>query len=137
MELPVLRRYIEQHKEDIRKIIGKEKLVDWLLFIDNPNSEYARLAENSDEAIGRAKDMLKTLSADEKLREEYLAREKAIMDHYASLKAAEKHGREEGKIATAIEMFKDGMSIKMIQKYTSLSESLLLKLMKDNDSNIS
>lgn len=24
MELPVLRRYIDQHKEDIRKIIGKE-----------------------------------------------------------------------------------------------------------------
>jgi predicted HTH domain antitoxin len=95
MELPVLRRYIEQNKEDITKIIGKEKLLDWLLFIDNPDSEYARLAESSDEAIGRAKDMLRTLSADEKLREEYLAREKAIMDHYASLKAAERYGREE------------------------------------------
>jgi predicted transposase YdaD len=55
------------------------------------------LAESSNDAIGRAKDMLKTLSADEKLREEYLAREKAIMDHYASLKAAERYGREEGR----------------------------------------
>jgi predicted transposase/invertase (TIGR01784 family) len=97
MEMPVLRRYIERHKEGITEIIGKEKLLDWLLFIDNPDSEYAKLAESSNDAIGRAKDMLKTLSADEKLREEYLAREKAIMDHYASLKAAEKYGREEGK----------------------------------------
>jgi predicted transposase/invertase (TIGR01784 family) len=95
MELPVLRRYIEQNKDDITNIIGKEKLLDWLLFIDNPDSEYARLAESSDASIGRAKDMLRTLSADEKLREEYLAREKAIMDHYASLKAAERYGREE------------------------------------------
>jgi hypothetical protein len=135
MELPVLRRYIEQNKEDITKIIGKEKLLDWLLFIDNPDSEYARLAESSDAAIGRAKDMLKTLSADEKLREEYLAREKAIMDHYASLKAAERYGREEGKTDTAIEMLKDGMSIKMIRKYTSLSESLLLELKKEIKNN--
>jgi predicted transposase/invertase (TIGR01784 family) len=89
LELPVLRRYIEQNKEIITEKIGKEKLLDWLLFIDNPDSEYAKLVENSDEIIGRAKDMLRTLSADEKLREEYLAREKAIMDHYASLKTAE------------------------------------------------
>jgi len=92
MELPILRRYIEQNKEDITNLIGKEKLLDWLLFIDNPDSEYAKLAESSDEVIGRAKAMLRTLSTDEKLREEYLAREKAIEDHYASLKAAEKHG---------------------------------------------
>jgi predicted transposase/invertase (TIGR01784 family) len=85
MELPVLRGYIEQNKDDITNIIGKEKLL------------YARLAESSDESIGRAKDMLRTLSADEKLREEYLAREKAIMDHYAFLKVAEKYGREEEK----------------------------------------
>jgi predicted transposase/invertase (TIGR01784 family) len=64
MELPALRRYIEQNKEKIEELIGKEKLLDWLLFIDNPDSEYAKLAENSDEVIGRAKDMLKTLSAD-------------------------------------------------------------------------
>ena len=92
MELPILRRYIQQNKEDITNLIGKEKLLDWLLFIDNPDSEYAKLAESSDEVIGRAKAMLRTLSTDEKLREEYLAREKAIEDHYASLKAAEKHG---------------------------------------------
>lgn len=85
MELPVLRRFIEQNKADISELIGKEKLLDWLLFIDNPDSEYAILAENSDEVIGRAKDMLRNLSADEKLCEEYLAREKAVMDHYASL----------------------------------------------------
>jgi predicted transposase/invertase (TIGR01784 family) len=130
MELPVLRRYIEKNKENITNIIGKEKLLDWLLFIDNPNSEYTKLVENADEAIGRAKEMLRTLSADEKLHEEYLAREKAIMDHYASLKAAEKYGEERGEkrgeerkaIKIARRMLKDGMSIEIICKYTGLSE---------------
>jgi hypothetical protein len=46
--------YIKKNKEDITELIGKEKLMDWLLFIDNPNSEYAKLVENADEAIGRA-----------------------------------------------------------------------------------
>jgi predicted transposase/invertase (TIGR01784 family) len=114
MELPVLRRYIEQNKDDITEIIGKEKLLDWLLFIDNPDSEYARLAENSDKVIGRAKDMLRTLSADEKLREEYLAREKAIIDHYASLKAAEKHGREEERKFAMKILVQQGVSIENI-----------------------
>ena len=65
--------------------------------------------------------MLKTLSADEKLREEYLAREKAIMDHYASLKAAERHGREEEraeserKLKAAItSLLKQGVSVENI-----------------------
>lgn len=131
MELPVLRRYIEQNKEDITEIIGKEKLLDWLLFIDNPDSEYAKLAESSDETIGRAKDMLKTLSADEKLREEYLAREKAIMDHYASLKAAEKYGRDERNMEIATQMLKDGMNIEMVCKYTGVSSEKLGKLLKN------
>jgi predicted transposase/invertase (TIGR01784 family) len=125
MELPVLRRYIEQNKEDITKIIGKERLLNWLLFIDDPDSEYAKLAERTDETIGRAKDMLRTLSTDEKLREEYLAREKAITDHYASLKAAEKYGEERKAINIAIQMFKDGMSIEIICKYTGLSEETI------------
>ena len=122
--------------------------MDWLLFIDNPDSEYAKLAENSDEVIGRAKDMLRTLSTDEKLREEYLAREKAIMDHYASLKAAEKHGIEigeargieigkadgieMGKIETAAQMLKDGMSIDLVCKYTGLSEKIIRQALKND-----
>ena len=131
MELPILRRYIEQKKEDITELIGKEKLLDWLLFIDDPDSEYAKIAENADEVIGRAKDMLKDLSADEKLHEEYLAREKAIMDHYASLKTAEKRGIEKGKLQTAAQMLKDGMNIELVCKYTGLSEEVIKKALDE------
>jgi predicted transposase/invertase (TIGR01784 family) len=134
MELPVLRRYIEQNKDDITEIIGKGKLLDWLLFIDNPDSEYAKLAESSDEVIGRAKDMLRTLSSDEKLREDYLAREKAIMDHYASLKTAEKRGIELGEehkaVKIAKQMLKDGMTVEIICKYTGLSEEKIKRVIE-------
>jgi predicted transposase/invertase (TIGR01784 family) len=142
MEMPVLRRYIEQNKEGITEIIGKEKLLDWLLFIDNPDSEYAKLAESSNDAIGRAKDMLKTLSADEKLREEYLAREKAIMDHYASLKAAEKYGREEGReegiglgeerkgIRMAKNLYKMGIPLYQISEASEISIDELKQILK-------
>ena len=136
MELPVLRRYLEQNKDKIEELIGKEKLLDWLLFIDNPDSEYARLAENSDEVIGRAKNMLRTLSADEKIREEYLAREKAIMDHYASLKAAERHGielgREEGieigKIQMARNLHMMGISLEKIAEACEIPVEKLRQL---------
>jgi predicted transposase/invertase (TIGR01784 family) len=141
MELPILRRYIEQNKEDIINLIGKEKLLDWLLFIDNPDSEYAKLAESSDEVIGRAKDMLRTLSTDEKLREEYIAREKAIMDHYASLKAAEKHGVEIGeeigekrgielgKIETAKNLYEMGFSLEKIAEASKIPMEKLKKIL--------
>jgi len=67
------------------------------LFIDNPESEFAKMAESKNEVIGRARDMLKTLSKDEKLQEEYMAREKAIMDKYSALSVAEERGIEKGK----------------------------------------
>ena len=42
--------------------------------------------------------MLNTLSKDEKLQEEYMAREKAVMDKYSALSLAEERGEERGII---------------------------------------
>ncbi len=96
VELTSLRRYIEQNKENVEKTIEKDKLLEWLLFIDNPESEFAKMAQTSNQTIGRAKDMLKTLSSDEKLREEYLAREKALLDYYSAFDEAQRRGEEKG-----------------------------------------
>ncbi|MEA1884320.1 MAG: hypothetical protein U9N62_07380, partial [Thermotogota bacterium] len=88
-------------------------------------------------------EMLKTLSADEKLREEYLAREKAITDHFASLKAAEKYGKEVGKVEGREEgernkaidaskkMIQDGLSLELISKYEGLSIHELEQIKKE------
>eukprot|EP00831_Metopus_contortus_P064079 TRINITY_DN5721_c0_g2_i1.p2 TRINITY_DN5721_c0_g2~~TRINITY_DN5721_c0_g2_i1.p2 ORF type:complete len:231 (+),score=53.32 TRINITY_DN5721_c0_g2_i1:102-794(+) len=92
MELPALRRYIQENETNIKDAIGENKLLEWLLFIDDPESELAKMAEEKNALIGRARDMLKTLSKDEKLQEEYMAREKAIMDKFSAISVAEERG---------------------------------------------
>ncbi len=142
MELPALRRYIQENETSIQEAIGKNKLLEWLLFIDNPESEFAKMAETNNEAIGRARDMLKTLSKDERLQEEYMAREKAIRDKYSALSTAEERGRKEGReegerlksLKTSRRMLEDGMPLNVISKYTELTIEELEKLKKDIES---
>src|SRR6056297_2036093 len=131
MELPALRRYIEENKTTIQQAIGQNKLLEWLLFIDNPESELAKLAETNNEVIGRARDMLKTLSKDEKIQEEYMAREKAIMDKYSALSEAEEKGERKKAIETAINLYKMGLTIEQIAQATSLDKEKLKEILKD------
>jgi predicted transposase/invertase (TIGR01784 family) len=97
------------------------------LFIDDPESELAKMAEEKNELIGRARDMLKTLSKDEKLQEEYMAREKALMDKYSALSEAE----EKGKIEVAINFYKMGLTIDQIAQGTRLDKEKLKEILKD------
>jgi predicted transposase/invertase (TIGR01784 family) len=127
MELPALRRYIQENETSIKDAIGENKLLEWLLFIDDPESELAKMAEEKNELIGRARDMLKTLSKDEKLQEEYMAREKALMDKYSALSEAE----ERGKIEVAINFYKMGLTIDQIAQGTRLDKEKLKEILKD------
>jgi predicted transposase/invertase (TIGR01784 family) len=131
MELPALRRYIQENETSIKDAIGENKLLEWLLFIDDPESEFAKMAEEKNELIGRARDMLKTLSKDEKLQEEYMAREKAIMDKYSALSEAEEKGIEKGKIEDAINFYKMGLTIDQIAQGTGLDKEKLKEILKD------
>ena len=106
-------------------------MLEWLVFIDNPESELAKLAETENEVIGRARDMLKTLSKDEKIQEEYMAREKAIMDKYSALNEAEEKGVEKGKTEDAINFYKMGLTIDQIAKGTGIDEERLKAILKD------
>ena len=101
------------------------------MFIDNPESELAKMAETENEVIGRARDMLNTLSKDEKLQEEYMAREKAIMDKYSALSVAEERGREEEKKETAINLCKMGLTLDQIAQGTRLDKEKLKEILKD------
>src|SRR6056297_2875289 len=127
MELPTLRRYIQENETSIKDAIGENRLLEWLLFIDDPESELAKMAETKNEVIGRARDMLKTLSKDEKLQEEYMAREKALMDKYSALSEAE----EKGKIEVAINFYKMGLTLDQIAQATGLDKETLKEILKD------
>ena len=131
MELPALRRYIQENMASIQEAIGKNRLLEWLVFIDNPESELAKLAETNNKVIGRARDMLKTLSKDEKLQEEYMAREKTLMDKYSALSEAEEKGIEKGKIEDAINFYKLGLTIDQIAKGTGIDKEKLKEILKD------
>jgi predicted transposase/invertase (TIGR01784 family) len=131
MELPALRRYIQENETSIKDAIGENKLLEWLLFIDDPESEFAKMAEEKNELIGRARDMLKTLSKDEKLQEEYMAREKAIMDKYSALSEAEEKGIEQGKKETAINLYKMGLTLDQIAQGTGLKLKKINEILKD------
>lgn len=50
-----------------------------------------------DSYIGEAYEMLKHMSADEKKRLEYEAREKAIRDYHSQMQASREEGRKEGR----------------------------------------
>jgi predicted transposase/invertase (TIGR01784 family) len=107
------------------------------------------LAEEKNELIGRARDMLKTLSKDEKLQEEYMAREKAIMDKYSALSEAEEKGIEKGIVKGIVKgerkkaidaskkMIQDGLSLELISKYEGLSihelEQIKKRMQNENE----
>lgn len=79
--------------------------------------------------------MLNTLSKDERLQEEYMAREKAIMDKYSALSTAEEKGREEGEHNKAVEaskkMIQDGLSLELISKYVGMSIGELEQIQRE------
>src|SRR6056297_1339455 len=109
MELPELRRYITDHREEVEREIGKNVLLDWLLFIDNPESELSKLITKQVPEIEGAMEMLQKLSQDDILREQYEAREKAMRDRISAEKERERRIKEaesrvkeaEGKVKEA------------------------------------
>ena len=84
--------------------------------------------------------MMRKLSADEKMREEYLAREKAIMDYESSQyyiktvlpkKAREeglKEGIQKGIKEAAKKMLASGMNIKEIEKILGITENEFISM---------
>ena len=122
MELPELRRYITDHREDVEREIGKNVLLDWLLFIDNPESELSKLITKRVPEIEGAMEMLYKLSQDDILREQYEAREKAMRDRLSAeaekerrIKEAEKLGMEKG-VEKGMEKGMEKVLWKIIQK---------------------
>ncbi len=105
---------------------GKEHVID-------------KLTERS-ENIKMAEKMLEKISADELMRQKYLAVEKARRDEKSRIYYAEKRGKEagkiEGKIEGAIEIAKNLISMDLpledVAKATKLSIEEVKKLKKDN-----
>ena len=74
-----------------------EDIVKWMRFFNGKSRKEFEDMAQADIYMGEAYEALKRLSADDKKRLEYEAREKALRDYNCQINCAEKRGRAEGR----------------------------------------
>ncbi len=131
LEIPKLE---EQEKLDMEDLLN-----DWLLFIENPESEAIEMITKKVSAIKEAKETLKVLSLNKEARIVYESRQRALREKESILGAAEeakkegsiegiKEGIKEGKFKIAMKMLSKGKTIEEIVEMTELSRDEIEKL---------
>jgi len=81
--------------------------------------------------MARAINKLQEISADEKMREAYRAREKARLDMVSKLKYARRQGREEGKEEGKVVGIEEGKVIGIEEGRKQRDQELAKKLLAD------
>jgi predicted transposase/invertase (TIGR01784 family) len=112
---------------------GKEgELLDWLRLIRSESEEEIEMLAAKTEEMKMTVGRLKQLSADERARMLFEARELYLMDEAARRDAAaaegEARGEAKGKFEVARSMLADGLPVETIKKYTGLDENSILSL---------
>ena len=130
LELPKLPQVlvrIEQGEE-----VSGESIIQWMEFFSGKTQEEFKKMAKQNEYIEEAVNTLFELSADEKKRLEYEAREKAIRDYNTQMKSAEQRGVEHGmEIAVkVIELKSEGMSAEQIATELDLPLDYVQRLVK-------
>ena len=98
----VLTSYLEFHIIEVPKAIKEyakspqDAVLQWMMFLDNPNKEEVTKIMEKNEDIKEAKEELNQLSKDETLRRIALKEELLRMDINQAKADAEKYGREKG-----------------------------------------
>lgn len=140
IELPKAKR--------IYSIKNQDKISQWMMFLDNPNSEEVAEIMDKNKDIKKATEELKHVCGDYELRRMAEWREKGRRDENAALSFAIKKGLkqgfeqglekgleqgkqkgiEQGIIKTAKNMLKMNMDVKIIKEATGLSEDEIEKI---------
>ena len=124
IELPKIRK--------IKKEAKKNKLMEWMLFIDNPNDGEVLEIMKTNKEIEEAMKKLEEIQSDEEMMRIIDLRKKAIWDHNQAMFVAKEEGIEEGekreKIKIAKKMLEERIDIEIIQKVTGLSKEEIKKL---------
>ncbi|MDM8365770.1 Rpn family recombination-promoting nuclease/putative transposase [Bacillus thuringiensis] len=102
-----------------------DALVRWLLLLtanEDPNlsDTLEAIALEQDETLQKAIQKWDNMSHNQQFRREYEAREKVLLDEKAAVAHAEKKGMEQGKIQLIRGMYKNGMDINDIAKFTNM-----------------
>ena len=136
----ILTKKLEIHIIELPKIIRETKidegLLDWLTFIEDPNSERVRVKMEKNKALKEAEIKLDKISQDEKMQKIAEWREKAILEEKAMYRYAMTHGREEGrkegmeqsKIEIAKKLLSENVDLGIIEKATGLMKKEIERL---------
>jgi predicted transposase/invertase (TIGR01784 family) len=128
---------MEVHTLELKKLSGaavgmddkENELLNWLRLIRSEEKEEIEMLATKTPAMKKAVSRLKVLSADERTRMLYEARELYVMDEMARLEGARdeglkeglKEGRDEAKIETARNLLKMKLSVEQISQATGLT----------------
>ena len=124
IELPKMRK---------NKATGKnKKLLEWLSFLNNPESKEVANYMKNNESMKKAKERLNTMSEDEKIRRLAELREKAILDELEVKAYNYRKGKNDGLKQRNKEIAKKlkekGLSIDFIIEITNLTKEEIEKL---------
>ena len=122
IELPKAKRIYEKDK--------KNRIGQWMMFLDNPNKEEVIQIMGENEHIRKAIDELEQVSGDEKLRRIAELREKAIRDEQAAMAYAKEHGYNDGYEEGRKEGRKEGRDEGKRQNQQEIAKKLLKKNMR-------
>ena len=100
----------------------QEELIDWLLFLENPQSERVKTKMEENEELKEAVEKLQGMSEDDYMQRIADLREKAILDYNSGMDTAIRKGIKKGKLETAKKMLEKGMDIDTIIEVTGLSK---------------
>ena len=137
---------MEMHILELPKLPPEQQdetdLMQWMRFLGGKNREDLKRMAEKNSNLQEAYDELDRLSADERKRLEYEARQKAIRDKNMLFKTGVERGRkegmergrkegiEQGRKDIIFSMFKSGMSIEQIAKITKEPAEDIKKLTK-------
>ena len=124
IELPKMRK---------NKATGKDKkLLEWLSFLNNPESKEVTNYMKNNESMKKAKEKLNTMSEDERIRRLAELREKAILDELEvkayNYRKGKNDGLEQKNKEIAKKMKEEGLDINIIIKITNLTKEEIEKL---------
>ena len=124
IEIPKARRIIEKEKYN--------RIAQWLMFLDNPNTERVEEIMKENEEVKKANTVLYEMSEDEKLQRLAELREKWDLDERSALGHAKDEGIEEGEKKAKIEIAKKlkakNLDITIIIETTGLTKEEIEKL---------
>ncbi len=95
MELQILE--LKKLPEISERLGKEEEITEWMRFLNGKSREEFKDMAQSNEYLGEAYEALQRLSADEKKRVEYEARDKALKDYNTQMSSARREGERIGE----------------------------------------